>query len=101
VKPCWVSWETMTIPKHQGGLGFRDLELFNQCLLATQSWRTLKVTSSLSARISEAVYFPSSSILEAELGSHPSQIWRSIFDGRDILAQGLIRRIGDGRSTNI
>jgi hypothetical protein len=57
--------------------------------------------NSLSARILQAVYYPNGSILDPELGSHPSQIWRSILGGRDILVQGLLRRIGDGRSTNI
>ena len=35
------------------------------------------------------------------LGPHPSQIWRAILDGRDVLAQGVIRRVGDGASTRI
>jgi hypothetical protein len=91
----------MTRPKHLGGLGFKDLELFNLCLLARQSWRILQQPNSLSARILKAVYFPSSSILEAGLGSHPLQIWRSILDGREVMVQGLIRRIGDGSTTNI
>lgn len=33
------------------------------------------------------------------MGLHPSQIWRSIIDGRDVLKQGLIRRIGNGENT--
>src|SRR4051794_7830089 len=37
----------------------------------------------------------------AELGSHPSQIWRAVLDGRDIVAQGVVRRIGNGASTSI
>lgn len=57
--------------------------------------------SSLSARILKSVYFPNCSLLEAELGSHPSQIWRAVLDGRDVLAQGIIRRIGDGETTSI
>lgn len=56
---------------------------------------------SFSARLLKAVYFPGCDLLESELGAHPSQIWRAMLDGRDILAQGVIRRIGDGTSTSI
>ena len=55
----------------------------------------------MSARILKAVYFPNNSILDATLGSHPSQIWRSIIEGRDVLTQGLIRRTRERRSTGI
>lgn len=55
----------------------------------------------LSARILKSVYYPHVSLLDAELGCHPSQIWRAILDGRDIMAEGIIRRIRDGESTNI
>jgi hypothetical protein len=91
----------MTKPKHLGGLGFRDLELFNLCLLARQAWRLPQVPTSLSAHILKVVYYPDGTILDAQLGAHPSEIWRSILDGRDILVQGLIKRIGDGASTHI
>jgi hypothetical protein len=90
----------MTQPKFAGGLGFRDIELFNLALLARQAWRILQVPESLSARVLKAVYFPNGDILSAELGSHPSQIWRSILEGMDALKIGLIRRIGDGLSTD-
>ena len=39
--------------------------------------------------------------LDANLGSSPSRIWRSILDGREVLERGLIRRIGTGESTHI
>jgi hypothetical protein len=32
--------------------------------------------------------------------NHPSQVWCSILDDRDALKIHLIKRIGDGRSTN-
>lgn len=40
-------------------------------------------------------------MLEANLGSHPSQIWRSLIEGRDTLKLGLIKRIGNGGTTRI
>jgi hypothetical protein len=100
-KPCWVAWEEMVKPKFFGGLGFRDIELFNLALLAKQTWRILEDVSSLSVRILEAVYFSECDFLEAELGSALSRIWRAILDGREVLEQGLIHRIGTGETTNI
>jgi hypothetical protein len=86
----------MIQPKYVGGLGFRDIELFNLALLATQAWRILQVPDSLSARVLKTVYFPDGDFLSAVVGPHPSQVWRSILEGKDALKVGLIRRIGDG-----
>ena len=91
----------MTNPKNVGGLGFRDMELFNIALVSCQAWRLLQDPWSLSARLLKAIYFPNTSIIEAELGSSPSQIWRSIVDGRDTMLNGIIRRIGDETTTHI
>ena len=91
----------MTRPKQCGGLGFRDIELFNLSLLARQAWRLVEGPATLSARILKVVYFPSNSLLNSELGTHPSQIWRAIIDGRNAVAQGIIKRIGTGENTNI
>lgn len=84
-----------------GGLGFRDLEIFNMALLARQAWRLLQDPLSPSAKILKAVYFPSVSLFEAELGTHPSQVWRAILDGGDVLAHGVVRGTDDGRTTKI
>lgn len=100
-KPCWVAWDVMTRPKHIGGFGFRDLEIFNLALLARQTWGMLQNPTSLSALILKAVYYPENNLFDATLGSHPSQIWRAVLDGRDIMVQGIIRRIGNGETTDI
>jgi hypothetical protein len=86
-KTCWVSWEKMTQPKYLGGLGFRDVEMFNLALLARQAWRIMQNSESLSTKLLKAIYFPNGQFLDADLGSKPSQIWRGILDGWEVLKQ--------------
>ena len=66
-----------------------------------QVWRILQESASLSAQILKAVYFPQGDLIEANLGSTPSEIWRSILDGREVLQLGLIRRIGTCSTTSV
>ena len=82
------------------GLGFSGMELFNLVLLGRRVWRLLQDSSTSSARILKVVYFPNGYILSAEFGSHPSQVWRSMCEGRYVMCVGLVRRMGNGRITD-
>jgi hypothetical protein len=99
-KTAWFSWETMCTPKYAGGICYRDIELFNLAMLARQAWQILQNQNSLSARILIAVYYPNDEFLDAALGLSPSQVWRALVEGRDVMKQGLIRRVGTGETTH-
>jgi ribonuclease HI len=82
-------------------MGFRDLSCFNKALLAKQLWRLWKTPESLIARIMKAKYFPDCSVLEASLGKKPSFAWRSIHSSMDLLQEGLVWRVGNGKTIRI
>lgn len=92
----WQSWEALCRPKQLGGLGFRDLEDFNQALLAKQGWRIFNQPSSLWVQVLKARYFPNENFLEDRIGSSPSWLWASLLHGRQLLSNHLIWRIGNG-----
>jgi hypothetical protein len=96
-----MSWEKMGQAKSIGELGFRDLLLFNKALLAKQGWRIIQQSNSIAAQILQAKYFPTTGFLEAPLGAWPSFAWRSLINSKELLKQGLIWRVGDGRSIKI
>jgi hypothetical protein len=92
----WMSWEKMTRPKSQGGIGFRDLRIFNQALLARQAWRLIHQPDSLCARFLKAKYYPSGNLLDTAFIHNTSQPWQGIMHGLELLKKGVIWRIGSG-----
>lgn len=92
----WLGWQCLTKPKSAGGLGFRDLHIFNMAMLARQGWRLLQDPESLCGRVLKAKYFPNSSILEATAVPGISYSWRSILKGVALMKEGIIWRVGNG-----
>jgi hypothetical protein len=54
----WLNKNKLMKPKNEGGIGFRDLQLFNKALLARQGWRLLHQPSSLLCRVLRLNTFP-------------------------------------------
>ncbi|XP_050207258.1 uncharacterized protein LOC126656694 [Mercurialis annua] len=92
----WLAWEKLCISKWRGGLGFKNLILFNQSLLAKQLWRVMQAPNSLVYKLLQGRYFPHKHILQATLGHNPSWGWRSLIFGFKLLKPGLIWQIHSG-----
>jgi hypothetical protein len=105
VLACGWGWsadaDRLAQHKSKGGMGFRDLHIFNKAMLGNQGWRLITRSDSLCARVLKGRYFHDGEFLSCTRKKHSSQTWRSILAGRDVLTRGLIKRIGNGRSTNI
>ncbi|XP_057997941.1 uncharacterized protein LOC110671428 [Hevea brasiliensis] len=85
----WLSWKRLSCSKSLGGLGFKELNLFNVALLAKQAWRVIKTPEALRVKVLKGVYFPSSYFLRAGKRNNPSWDWKSLLEGREALSKEL------------
>ncbi|KAK8443977.1 hypothetical protein SEVIR_9G060701v4 [Setaria viridis] len=114
----WLSRSFFNLRKKKGGLGYRDLHLFNLAMLARQGWRLLMNPDSLCAQVLLAKYFENGKLLlcpqvlrakyfendkSLDMTEVPgiSYSWRSIVRGIQAIKEGLIWRVGDGSQINI
>ena len=84
-KTHWLAWDKLTKPKGQGGMGFCDLRLFNQAMLAKQAWHLLVYPKSLCAKILKRKYYPNGHILDTVFPQAMSVNWQGIMHGLDLL----------------
>ena len=62
----WKSWMKMTMTKSMGGMGFKDLKVFNTALLGKQAWRMISEPEALWVKIIKGIYFHDKSVLDAK-----------------------------------
>lgn len=96
-----VKWETLCQSKSDRGMGFKDLALFNETLLAKKAWRLLHNKDSLFYRVFKAKFFPHCSIMQASHSTSSSYDWHSILKGHDVLLKGANWRVRCGESIGV
>ncbi|CAJ2637710.1 unnamed protein product [Trifolium pratense] len=85
-KLCWVKWEQICLSKEKGGLGVKNLDLFNQALLSKWKWRFLSDDNALWTDLLRIRYghLPTQILgRDMSLGDNKSSIW-----WRDIIGLG-------------
>jgi hypothetical protein len=97
----WKAKKELFKSKLAGGLGFRDMHLFNKALLAKQVWRLHTDPTSLLGLSIKAKYYPNSDILHAQQGRNSSYAWQSIYQAIHIIKKGSCWKVGNGQNINI
>lgn len=93
--------ENMGSHKSCGGLGFKDLFVFNQTLLAKQAWRILSKPNLLVSTMLRCKYFSNGSVFDAKVGTRPSFLWYSLVSFVTLVKECLFWSIGNDCHTKI
>mgnify|MGYP000934500716 CR=1 FL=1 len=91
------NWESLCLPRIEGGMGFKELRKFNDAMLAKQVWQLVHDKESLFYLVFKAKFFPSGDIFSAQVKSG-SYAWRSILKARYLTAEGARYRVGNGQT---
>ncbi|KAL0303469.1 UNVERIFIED_CONTAM: hypothetical protein Sradi_6215000 [Sesamum radiatum] len=97
----WPLWNSLCESKLVGGLGFRQLHLFNLAMLAKHLWRIMLHPESLLSRVLKARCFPMADVFIATLGSRHSFTWRSIMAAHDLFYVGCRWRVDSRMSIRV
>ena len=93
-----VSWDTVCLPKHSGGLGIKKSKAMNQALLAKAGWRLLHNDSGFWSHLLKCKYLRSRSLTDPDLNRNKvcSSTWKAISFGAKLIGKGLRWRVGSG-----
>ncbi|XP_048499711.1 uncharacterized protein LOC104890046 isoform X5 [Beta vulgaris subsp. vulgaris] len=100
-KMHWKNWADMCTLKCLGGMGFKDLAVFNDALLGRQAWRLIHHPNSLLGRVMKAKYYKNCEFIDSYLGHSCSFSWKSIWSSKALIKEGCLWRIGDGKDVDI
>ncbi|KAG4211529.1 hypothetical protein ERO13_A02G109702v2, partial [Gossypium hirsutum] len=102
-KRVWniLLWDRLCYPKGMGGLGIRDLRLFNVALLGRQVWRLINCRDTLCYKVLSAKYFSNGDVFQPKSMDKPSFAWQSIAKVAKVMYEGFGWTIGNGKSIKI
>jgi hypothetical protein len=96
---CLRAWSDICIEKNIGGLGVRNLQALNQCLVLSAAWRLAKEPQSHLALILKAKYHHDTTIWRANSNKPKSAFWTAILKVRPLLISAGFYQIFDGGSS--
>nr|GEW28659.1 RNA-directed DNA polymerase, eukaryota, reverse transcriptase zinc-binding domain protein [Tanacetum cinerariifolium] len=96
-----VSWEAVCKPKNQGGLGIKDLGVWNEVLMVKHLWNVAVKKDTLWVKWIYMEKLKGKSIWKAQHDSQSSVGWKNIMSLRDKVRKHIRRKLGNGKSVNV
>jgi len=94
-----VDWDTVCIPKDQGGLGVLDLNSMNKCLLSKWIWK-IENSDGLWQKILKEKYIKGKPLISIRKKQSDSHFWKGILNVKDMFYKFCRKKVGNGSSTS-
>uniref|UniRef100_A0A2N9EUU7 Reverse transcriptase domain-containing protein n=1 Tax=Fagus sylvatica TaxID=28930 RepID=A0A2N9EUU7_FAGSY len=93
-----VNWHQTCTPLHSGGLGIRDVAIFNKALLGKWLWRYSMEPTSLWRQVIDSKYGSQGNFWCSNRVNSPHgvSLWKHIRAGWDVFSQHISYTVGDG-----
>ncbi|KAJ9561524.1 hypothetical protein OSB04_006684 [Centaurea solstitialis] len=96
---CRIAWNVLCCPRECGGLGFKNLSIWNRALIAKNMWDILTSRPTLWVSWVRSLNIHSSNFWIIRKTNAWSWVLRKMMDLRSVLRPHVVSRIGDGRNT--
>ncbi|OIT21155.1 putative ribonuclease h protein [Nicotiana attenuata] len=93
----WCSWDNMSYPTDEGGVGFKKLQDICNSFAAKRWWR-FRVENNLWTRFLRAKYCQRSNPISKKLDPKDSNSWRSLLEARNKVDLNIQWKINKGNS---
>ncbi|GJY46647.1 hypothetical protein Tco_0435710 [Tanacetum coccineum] len=96
-----VAWDDICLPKREGGLGLRSLEVFNLALMTTHIWNVVSNKEYLWVRWIHMYKLRGRTFWDISPKNDMSWGWRKLLQLREIVKPFFWVRIGNGLKTSL
>ncbi|GKC86773.1 hypothetical protein Tco_1147422, partial [Tanacetum coccineum] len=93
-----VAWKHICKPKEQGGLGIKDLEIWNDALLLKHVWNIASKKDTLWIKWIHMMKLKDYSIWNVQINESDSWNWKCLLEIRDKMADKIQYKAGDRRN---
>ena len=94
-----VTWEVVTKPKEDGGLGLHAMRQLTSALMMKLGWRMQMEPGGLWSTILKHKYCNGTDLLLRSIQGNSSNVWKRVMAQKDALQWGIGRAIGDETGT--
>nr|GEU44862.1 hypothetical protein [Tanacetum cinerariifolium] len=96
-----VAWDVVCLPKDEGGLGIRRLDLFNKALMTSHIWKLLFLKESLWVNWIHLYKIRDRNFWEIPCRGNMTWGWRKVLILRPLIQRFIWHKVGDGSHVSI